>query len=90
MKLLLKFDMKDVGFFDVLLYYENGKMDMRLQYPENLAEHEKEIREDIRKIMKKNKIELEYLAVEKGKDSIPVSAAFPKIFERRNTVNVTI
>lgn len=46
---------------------------MRLQYPENLAEHEKEIREDIRKIMKKNKIELEYLAVEKGKDSIPVS-----------------
>lgn len=24
-KLLLKFDMKDVGFFDVLLYYENGK-----------------------------------------------------------------
>ena len=89
-KLLLKFDMKDVGFFDVLLYYENGKMDMRLQYPENLAEHEKEIREDIRKIMKKNKIELEYLAVEKGKDSIPVSAAFPKIFERRNTVNVTI
>lgn len=89
-KLLLKFDMKDVGFFDLLLYYENGKVDMRLQYPENLSKHEKEIREDIGKIIKKNKMDLEYFAVEKGKESIPVSAAFPKIFERRNTVNVTI
>ncbi len=89
-KLLIKFDMKDVGFFDLMLYYENGKMDMLLHYPENLSEHEKEIREGIGSIMKKNKIDLEYLAVEKAKESIPVSAAFPKIFERRNTVNVTI
>ena len=61
-----------------------------LHYPENLSEHEKEIREGIGSVMKKNKIDLEYLAVEKAKESIPVSAAFPKIFERRNTVNVTI
>ncbi|MCI9237698.1 MAG: hypothetical protein HFH07_04910 [Dorea sp.] len=89
-KLLLKFDMKEVGFFDMIMYYENGKMDMMLRYPESLSQHEGEIRKGIAGIMEKNKVELEYLAVEQGKESIPVSAAFPKIFERRNAVNVTI
>lgn len=89
-KLLIKFDMKDVGFFDMMMYYEKGKLDMLIHYPEGLEQHENEIREGIRKIMKKNNMEVEYLAVEKGKEPIQVSAAFPKIFERRNAVNVTI
>ncbi|MCI8581835.1 MAG: hypothetical protein HFH13_01665 [Dorea sp.] len=89
-KLLIKFDLKDVGFFDMMLYYEKGKMDILLHYPEELSAHESEIREGIRKIMKNNNLDIEYLAVEQGKQSIPVSAAFPKIFERRNSINVTI
>ncbi|MCI9075395.1 MAG: hypothetical protein HFH10_06270 [Dorea sp.] len=89
-KLLIKFDLKDVGFFDMMLYYEKGKMDILIHYPEELSDHESDIREGIRKIMKRNNLEVEYLAVEQGKESIPVSAAFPKIFERRNSVNVTI
>ena len=89
-KLLIKFDLKDVGFFDMMMYYEKGKMDILIHYPEELSDRESEIREGIRKIMKKNNLEIEYLAVEQGKESIPVSAAFPKIFERRNSINVTI
>ena len=89
-KLLIKFDLKDVGFFDMMMYYEKGKMDMLIHYPEELKDHESDIRNGIRKIMAKNNLELEYLAVEQGKESIPVSAAFPKIFERRNSINVTI
>ena len=89
-KLLIKFDMKDVGFFDMMLYYEKGKIDMLIHYPEELSGHESDIRENIRKIMSKNKLELEYLGVERNKAPIQVSAAFPKIFERRNSINVTI
>ena len=89
-KLMIKFDMKDVGFFDMMMYYEKGKMDLLLRYPESLSAHEGEIREGIAKILRNNHLEVEYLAVEQGKESIPVSVAFPKIFERRNTVNVTI
>ena len=88
-KLLIKFDLKDVGFFDMMMYYEKGKMDMLIHYPEELADHESDIRENIRKIMNRNHLEVEYLAVEQGKVPIKVSAAFPKIFERRNSVNVT-
>ena len=89
-KLLIKFDMKDVGFFDIMMYYEKGKMDMLIHYPDTLAENETEIRNGLREIMKKNHLEVEYLAVEQGKEPISVSAAFPKIFERRNSLNVTI
>lgn len=65
-------------------------MDLLLHYPENLIKEEKEIREGIADILKKNGMEVRYLAVEQGKESIPVSAAFPQIYERRNAVNVTI
>ncbi|MDE7039090.1 MAG: hypothetical protein K2O98_14400, partial [Lachnospiraceae bacterium] len=89
-KLLIKFDMKDVGFFDMMLYYEKGKIDMLIHYPDELSKHESDIRENIRKIMSRNNLDLEYLAVEQNKVPIQVSAAFPKIFERRNSINVTI
>lgn len=89
-KLLVKFDMKDVGFFDIMMYYEKGKMDMLIHYPEALSSHAGEIREGIAGILKRNDVEIEYLAVEQAKEPIAVSAAFPKIFERRNAVNVTI
>ena len=89
-KLLIKFDMKDVGFFDIIAYYENGKMDMLLRHPDSLSEQTGKIREGIARILQRNNIEVDYLAVETGKESIPVSSAFPKIFERRNSVNVTI
>ena len=77
-KLLIKFDMKDVGFFDIMMYYEKGKMDMLIHYPDTLAENETEIRNGLREIMKKNHLEVEYLAVEQGKEPISVSAAFPE------------
>lgn len=89
-KLLIKFDMKEVGFFDIMMYYEKGKMDMLVHYPEELAEHESDIRDGIARIMKRNNIEVEYLAVEQGKEPISVSAAFPKIYERRNSVDVAV
>lgn len=89
-KLLLKFDMKGVGFFDIMMYYEKEKMSMLVHYPDSLAEHENEIRSGIQDIMKRNGIGMEYLAVEEGKEPISISAAFPKIYERRNTINVTI
>lgn len=89
-RMLLKFDMKDVGFFDIFCYYSEGKMDLLLHYPENLSDHDSEIRTGIADILKKNGMEIGYLTVEQGKESIPVSAAFPKIYERRNSINVTI
>ena len=41
-------------------------------------------------ILERIGLNCEYLGVEQAKGSIPVSSVFPKIFERKNSVNVTI
>ena len=89
-KLLIKFDIKDVGFFDLLMVYEKDNVSMRLFYPENLSPFESEIKKGMGDILSRNGLNCEYLGVEQATGSIPVSAVFPKIFERKNAVNVTI
>lgn len=89
-KLLIKFDIKDVGFFDLLMVYEKENVSMRLFYPENLSPFESEIKKGMGDILSQNGLNCEYLGVEQASGSIPVSSVFPKIFERKNAVNVTI
>lgn len=89
-KLLIKFDIKDVGFFDLLMVYEKENVSMRLFYPENLSPFESEIKKGMGDILSRNGLNCEYLGVEQASGSIPVSSVFPKIFERKNAVNVTI
>lgn len=89
-KLLIKFDIKDVGFFDLLMIYEKENVSMRLFYPENLSPFESEIKKGMGDILSRNGLNCEYLGVEQATGSIPVSSVFPKIFERKNAVNVTI
>ena len=89
-KLLIKFDIKDVGFFDLLMVYEKENISMRLFYPEHLSTFESDIKKGMGEILERNGLNCEYLGVEQAKGSIPVSAVFPKIFERKNSVNVTI
>ena len=89
-KLLIKFDIKDVGFFDLLMVYEKDNVSMRLFYPERLSSFEPEIKKGMNEILERNGFNCEYLGVEKASGSIPVSGVFPKIYERKNSVNVTI
>lgn len=89
-KLLIKFDIKDVGFFDLLMVYEKENVSMRLFYPEHLSSFEADIKKGMGEILERNGLNCEYLGVEQAKGSIPVSSVFPKIFERKNSVNVTI
>ncbi len=89
-KLLIKFDIKDVGFFDLLMVYEKENVSMRLFYPEHLSSFESDIKKGMGEILDRNGLNCEYLGVEQAKGSIPVSSVFPKIFERKNAVNVTI
>lgn len=89
-KLLIKFDIKDVGFFDMILLYGQAKMDMYLSYPDSLAGKEGEIRSSLESIMADNGISFRSLVLEQSAQPISISQAFPKIFERKNAINVTI
>lgn len=89
-KLLIKFDIKDLGFFDVVILYGNEKMDMYLSYPEILEDKEKEIHSGLETIMAQNGISFRSLVLEKASGSVSISQVFPKIFERKDSINVTI
>lgn len=86
----MKFDIKDLGFFDAVILYGAEKMDMYLSYPEVLGDKEKEIQNALGSIMAQNGITFRSLVLEKAAEPVSISQVFPKIFERKNSVNVTI
>ncbi len=89
-KALIKFDIQDVGFFDLFLFYYDGKVDMQLNYPDRYKEREKEIREKVSRICAERGLGFHSLVLGSSSESIPLSEAFPEISMRRNTVNVRV
>ena len=88
--LLIKFDIEDVGFFDLILTYQNDSVDLKLYYPEELNKKEKNIRKDIGGIMEKNGLNLKSIQVSAAARPKKLEEVFPKLYERINTVNVKV
>lgn len=89
-KLFIKFDIKDVGFFDLILASQNGTVDMQLYYPEKLASIEKEMKSGIQSIIERNGLSFRNFFMEKSMKPKLLSEVFPKIYERKNAINVRI
>lgn len=89
---LIKFDIKDVGFFDLFFLYgaESEKISIQLNYPKNLEASESEIKASLGRILAENGLEQQELVLGSEEGTIPISAAFPNIFERKNSINVRI
>lgn len=89
-KMLVKFDIEEVGFFDLFFLYKDGKMNLQLDYPDTYRDKDEEIRQNISRILSENDIRVETFVTGSSKESIPLTEAFPKIVERRNAVNVRV
>ncbi|WP_352400312.1 hypothetical protein [Anaerotignum sp.] len=89
-KILIKFDMKDIGFFDLIIMHKKGKIDLQLFCPEKILALDKGIRAGLTDIMVRNGFSVGSISVDKGKAPLSISEVFPKIYERKNTVNVKI
>ena len=87
---LIKFDINEVGFFDLFFLYSSGKIRMQLNYPDELKENSGQIEGEIKEILARNGIKAEELYFGTSGKSIPIEEAFPKIFERKNSINVKI
>ncbi len=87
---LLKFDIQDLGFFDLFFLYQDSNIKLQLSCPPTLPIPEQTIQSDLVQLLAANNIRVEELYVEKTEMSIPISTAFPKIFERENAINVKI
>lgn len=87
---LLKFDISEVGYFDLFFLYSDGKIRMQLNYPDELQDKRGEIENEVKGILSRNGIKAEELYFGTSLRPIPIQEAFPKIFERKNSINVKI
>ncbi len=87
---LVKFDIQDLGFFDLFFVYQGGDVNLQLNYPEALSAKEKDIRDGLSEILSRNGLKAKELYLGSSKESIALSDAFPQIFEKRNSVNVKV
>lgn len=89
-RFLVKFDIQNLGFFDVVINYRGGKVDMLVNYPPRLHPVEKEIRNEIGKIVTNNGLNFHSLELGESRTPISIMEVFPKIVEGRNAVNVRV
>lgn len=87
---LIKFDIQNLGFFDLYFVYQGGGVRMQLNCPEELSDKSQEIHGEVSRILAEAGLKSEELFIGNSKESIPLSEAFPKIYERKNSINVRI
>ncbi len=89
-KLLLKFDIQDLGDFQLFLALQDRKVDMQLDVPEALLEKHDAIQKGISEIIKKNGMGVNRFLVKRKDKEIEIQDAFPEIREKGRGVNVRI
>lgn len=89
-KLLLKFDIKDKGFFELIMLVDRGKVDLQLFYPDKFDTFKNQIKDGIFTIIERNDMRVRSYASDICVRPVSISEVFPKIYEGRNMVNVTV
>lgn len=89
-KMLFKFDIRDLGKFHMVLLFHDRKVDMQLSVPPVLAERREDIENNVAGIMKKNGLGLSSLMVKEKTGDIQVEDVFPEIRDKERSINVRI
>lgn len=89
-KMLIKFDIKGLGHFEVILLHHREKLNLHIYYPEKLAVAELVMHKEIDRIIQTNQLNMDALYLEKGENPRKLTDIFPKIMNKRSTVNVRI
>lgn len=89
-KLFLKFDIQNVGKFELVLGLQNREASVQLFVPPHLVKEDKKIQSDVADILKNNGIRFGQLMVRRHTRDRRVDEVFPEIRERERTINVRI
>lgn len=89
-RIFVKFDIRDLGMFKLVVQYSEENASVQLYYPEQLQSFEGNIQKGMKEILQRNNLRVDsmYLQPGGGPDS-PVQV-FSKIQERKNSVDVRI
>lgn len=89
-KMLLKFDIRGLGRFDMVLTLQDHQVDMRLFVPPSLKDKAETMQADLTDIMKANGLSFKQLLIREKTGELKVEEVFPEIREKERTINVRI
>lgn len=89
-KVLFKMDVQALGLFDVILISRGNEVDIRLSCPEKVLPFSKQIEQTLSEILTRNELVPANVTVRKLERPVTLTEVFPKIFERRNSINVKV
>ena len=90
LRMFVKFEIKDLGMFDIIADYKDKKMAMQIYYPEPLTGEEKEIRTSIMGILKANGLVTDQLILAARRHPFQLWEVFPEIMKGGSGVNVKV
>lgn len=89
-RIFVKFDIRDLGQFKLVLLYGEDAAALQLYYPEQLKKSEDHIHKNIREILQQHSLRADNIFLQAGGGPSSPLEVFPKIQERRNSVDVRI
>ena len=90
MRLLLKFDVQDLGLFDLILTYRDDTVDVSLHCPPHLERFSDLFAQKMESLAEKEGLHAASIRASPMARPLTISEVFPKIFERKDSINVTI
>ncbi len=89
-RIFVKFDIRDLGLFKLILLYGDNAASLQLYYPEKMQKSEGTIQKGIKNILEQNHLRAENIYLQAGGGPTSPLEVFPKIQERKNSVDVRI
>lgn len=89
-KMLFKFEVAELGNFDVIMYMTKQTVDLQVFAPAKIAEQNREISQDIGEIVRQNGFSVGQIQIDKSVKPLSVLEVFKKIYEGKNAINVRI
>lgn len=89
-KFLFKMDVQSLGLFDVILTSCGKDVDIQISCPDKAVPFSKQIEQAISQILVRNELVPSQVTVRKMEQPLSLTKVFPKIFERKDSVNVKV
>ena len=90
MRLLLKFDIQELGLFDLVLTMHGDTVEANLHCPPALGAFSRMFEEKMTELAARNGLKAAAARVSPMDRPLTISEVFPKIFERMDSINVSI
>lgn len=89
-RILMKLEIKGLGAFDLIIGCRDRQVDLQILYPPSLQERERDIRTAVSAIALQNGLTPGNILTEIRRRPPELSAVFPKLMKRKDSVNVRV